>query len=208
MTFREMTLRPLLVLALLAATTPAFADDIACTGPLGPDSSEAQLIATFGKDNVVTAEVDGPEGSTLLTTTVFPNDPDKTFRVGWWDEPNRKFLNYFTVPARDTAPGGLRVGQTIAEVEQLNGGPFYLYGFYWDYGGIATFENGPLSKLPGDCFVNLTFNPTRELPPDVDPDPVSGDKQIASTEPLLERLAPTVSEVMISFGDPNARNTD
>ena len=140
-------MRALVLFPLLLLAAPAMAADIACEGPFAADSSEARLIEAFGKDNVVTGDVPGPEGSTVLATTIFPNDPARTIEFGWWDEEKHERVAYFTVPPDDTAPGGLRKGLTVKEVEALNGGPFQLYGFFWDYGGAAIFDGGKLDLL-------------------------------------------------------------
>ena len=193
-------MRPLLLLPLLLLAAPAMAADIACEGPFAADSTEARLIETFGKDNVVTGDVPGPEGSTVLATTIFPNDPAKTIEFGWWDEEKHERVAYFTVPPGDTAPGGLRKGLTVKEVEALNGGPFQLYGFFWDYGGAAVFDGGKLEAAADACSVSVRFA-VGEYPPDLNVDAISGDTQISSSEPLLEKVDARVDTVTVGYPD-------
>jgi len=45
-----------------------------------------------------------------------------------------------------TAPGGVRVGMTLREVEE-RAGPFRIAGFGWDYGGTADMTGTPLEGL-------------------------------------------------------------
>jgi hypothetical protein len=142
----------------------------------------------------------------MLATTVFPNDPDKKFEVGWWDEENRARIAYVTVPAGDTAPGGSTFGMGIPEVEALNGEPFSMFGFWWDYGGSAGFQTGKLSQLEGGCYLNLRFDPTVDLPQSVDPGPISGDQEVSSDLPLLRQVEPKVVEM--SFGYPDYSATE
>jgi hypothetical protein len=182
-------------------TTPVFAAELHCDGPFAADSSEARLIETFGKNNVVTGEVPGPEGSTVIATTVFPNDPEKKMEFGWWDEERFERLAYFTVPAGDTAPNGLRVGMTVKEVEALNGGPFTLSGFWWDYGGFASFEGSNLGDIEGGCSVSVQFQPTADIPGDVDVEAISGDHQVDSTEPLLETVDASIDTITVGYRD-------
>ncbi len=195
---RSFVLFPLLLLA-----APAMAADIACEGPFAGDSSEARLIETFGTDNVVTGDVPGPEGSTILATTVFPNDPAKTMEFGWWDEEKHERIAYFTVPRGDTAPGGLKQGLTVKEVEALNGGPFQMYGFFWDYGGSAGFEGGKLGAAPGGCIVSARFA-VGDYPADLNVDAISGDTQISSSEPLLEKVDARVDTITVGYPDSAA----
>lgn len=196
-------MRTLVLFPLLLLAAPAMAADIACEGPFAADSSEARLIEAFGKENVVTGDVPGPEGSTLLATTIFPNDPAKTIEFGWWDEEKHERVAYFTVPPADTAPGGLRKGLTVKEVEALNGGPFQMYGFFWDYGGSAGFEGGKLGTAPGGCIVSARFA-VGDYPADLNVDAISGDTQISSTEPLLEKVDARVDTVTVGYPDSAA----
>jgi hypothetical protein len=133
-------MRHLLLLPALFLATPAFADQLTCDGPFAADSSEQKLIEAFGKDNVVTGEVPGPEGSTVLATTIFPNDDTKRIEVGWWDEENLSQLAYFTVPSGDVSPQGVKTGMTVKEVEALNGAPFEMQGFWWGLRRLRQFH--------------------------------------------------------------------
>lgn len=196
-------MRALVLFPLLLLAAPAMAADLVCEGPFAADSSEARLIEAFGKDNVVTGDVPGPEGSTVLATTIFPNDPAKTIEFGWWDEDKHERVAYFTVPADDTAPGGLKKGLTVKEVEALNGGPFQLYGFFWDYGGAASFEGGKLAPPEGGCSVSVRFA-VGDYPADLNVDAISGDMQISSSEPLLEQVDARVDTVTVGYPDANA----
>ena len=160
----------LAVLALAAMTSVASAAELTCDGPLAPDSTEAALIAAYGAANVVTGEVDGPEGTTMLATTVFPNDPQKRSRSCWWDEDDADRARLFHLPPGDTAPQGVMRGMTVKEVQALNGGPFELQGFWWDYGGYADFTGGRLGAPEEGCIVSVRFAPAGEYPQDLNVD--------------------------------------
>ena len=192
----RLTLVPLLFVA-----TPAFAAQLTCDGPFAADSSEARLVETFGRDNVVTGDIPGPEGSIILATTVFPNDPEKRMEFGWWDEDGLTQLAYFTVPAGDTSPQGVRTGMTVQEVEALNGGPFDLQGFWWDYGGYANFPGGTLGAPEEGCLVSVRFAPAGDYPEGLDVDAISGEVTVPSTEPLLEQVDARVESVSVSYPD-------
>ncbi len=196
-------IRTLALLPLLFAT-PALAAEIKCEGPFAASATLADIETAFGKDNVKTGEVDGPEGSTMIATTVFPNDPDKQFLVYWWDEEKVERLAGVELTAADTAPGGVKVGMSIDEVQKLNGEPFTLSGFYWDYGGSAGFETGKLSNLPGGCYLNVTFQPSvQELPEGVS-EAISGDKEIPSDMKEFSIARPVVESLSIGYPDSSA----
>ena len=48
---------------------------------------------------------------------------------------------------------------TLKEMASLNGGPFTLYGFDWDYGGTVSDWKGGLSNLSGGCNLIVVFSP-------------------------------------------------
>ncbi len=192
-------MRHLVLLPLLLAAAPLSAAEIVCDGPFAIDSSEARLIEVFGRDNVVSGEVPGPEGTTVFATTVYPDDPERSMEFGWWDEEAREGLAYATIARADTAPGGLRYGMSIAEAEELNGDAFELTGFWWDYGGYSSFLGGALGDLEGGCRLSAGFEPTADVAADVDLTPVAGDILISSDEPLLELLEARVRSITIGY---------
>lgn len=194
-----------IALGLLALATPAIGAEITCDGPFAADSSEQRLIETYGQDNVVTGEVPGPEGTTVLATTVFPNDPAKKMEFGWWDEDKHERVAYFTLPDTDTAPGGLKTGLSVKDVETLNGAPFKVGGFWWDYGGYANFDGGKLAEFPGGCSVSVRFEPKADIPADLDVSTISGEVEIDSSEPLLEKLDTRVVDISIGYPDYSAQ---
>ena len=200
------SLSALLLVAVLVV--PAQAKDklrpapetVSCDGVFGPRSSEALLIETFGKDNVVTGMVPGAEGQESLGTTVFPDDPDRSMVFGWWDEANRSYLNYVDLAPGQATPAGVRIGMGVAEVEAINGAPFTIGGFWWDYGGYASFETGELVYPDSGCGFGIRFDITADIPPDLDADALAGEVTLPSTELLLEQLDAHV--VGIGLGYP------
>lgn len=199
----------LTALCLLLATGPAWAKDktkpaapdaeFSCSGAYGPDSSEALLIETFGADNVVTAMVPGPEGTEMLATTVYPGDHLKSMQFVWWDEDNRTGLSYVDLAVDQAGPLGLRLGLSVAEVEAINGQPFIVGGFDWDYGGYANIEAGAIRDY-ADCFISIRFSPMGDYPQGIDASAISGDIEVPSSEPLLADVDAQV--VVLSLGYP------
>ena len=196
--------------ALLCAclvATPTLAKDktaFACTGVFGPDSSEALLIETYGAQNVVTGMVPGAEGEEMLATTVFPNDPDKAMRFAWLNDSTREGLGFVDLPPSIDGPRGVHVGMTVAEVLAINGKPFNVGGFWWDYGGYAQIEQGALAntELSG-CFLSLRFSPADDYPQDLDVSAVSGEVSVPADEPLLAKLDTRLTAVSVSYPSPD-----
>jgi hypothetical protein len=84
---------------------------------------------------------------------------------------------------------GLKLGMNIAEVEKVNGKPYELSGFDWDYGGYANFKGGKL-----EAKVSVRFSPTGEIDQSL-----SGDKQIPSTNKKLRAAKVAVTEISVFF---------
>lgn len=199
-----MLVRTTLALA-LALAGPALGQEIACEGAFAIDSSEARLIEIYGADNVVTGMVPGPEGSEMLATTVFPDNPKKVLQFVWWDEQSLSDPSYIELPDKAVAPGGLRTGMSLAEVEAINGEPFTLLGFGWDYGGAASFESGALSNLPGDCMLSVNFYYYGTAPEGVDTLPAMGDKELSSDDPLLAQMQIELDAISVGYPHPDFR---
>ena len=187
---------------------PALAADLACDPSITAKTTLAELQKTYGKKNVVTGQVDGPEGTSMIATTIFPKDEAKKFIVYWWDEEKHAKLSGYTIPANGTGPGGLKVGMAINDVETINGGPFKVSGFYWDYGGNANFQGGKLGSLPDNCYVNVTFNPSVETTDQALSDAISGEKQLDSNMKEFAIVKPVVQTIDIGFPDPDAPADD
>lgn len=201
----------LTALCLLLATGPAWAKEktkpsrpdaeFACSGAYGPDSSEALLIKTFGADNVVTGMVPGPEGMESLATTVYPDDHLRAMQFGWWDETNRSGLAYVDLAVEQVGPLGLQLGLTVPEVEAINGAPFIVGGFDWDYGGYANIEAGAIRDYDA-CFISIRFAPMGDYPENVDAAAISGDIEVPSSEPMLVDVDAQVVVLSLSYAAP------
>ncbi len=179
-----------LLLALLAALcataasaqTPHAARIVDCRGPFARDSSHARLVTTFGRRNVRYQKVHGAEGEKLWASVLHPADAKARLEFIWNDEKRRR-LPWMRIENASTwqSQNGIHVGMPLAEVERINGGPFSLSGFEWDYGGRVTdWRGGTLSRpLPGGCQIGIDFYPAENAPAAA-LDNVSGDQDFAS----------------------------
>lgn len=197
--------------AVLIAVQPSAAKDKAksppaeqflCEGIFGADTTDARLREHFGADNVVTGTIYGPEGMELLGTTIYPDDPTRKMEVLWYDEENLAYPSNIDLSPSQVAPGGVRVGMSIDEVEALNGQPFKLGGFWWDYGGYAYFEVGSLAdKDEPACFVSIRFLPG-DYPDSVDTFSISGEVELTSDLPLLDEVDTRVTALAVFYPWP------
>ena len=181
---------------------PAHEEAFACAGVLGADTTEAAIRAHYGDANVVTGTVYGPEGMELLGTTIYPGQEGRQIEVLWHDEDALAYPSSVDVPRGVTAPNGVRLGMTINEVEALNGQPFKLGGFWWDYGGYAWIEIGNLYEPDPHCHVGYRFSPADDYPETIDTTSVAGDIELNSDMPLLDEIGTRVTYVSVGYPWP------
>ena len=194
--------------ALMLVASPALATEYDCEGIFAQDTTLAAIEAAFGKENVVTGEVPGAEGEMFTATTIYPGDAEREMQARWWDEENLTEFAGVTLGAGDVGPGGVHAGMPIEEVEAINGEPFGLMGFYWDYGGGAGFTSGKLTGLPGGCHLTLQLSPTlQQLPEDVEL-AISGDVELRSDMPVLRQARVAVDFVSLSYPYPQPSLAD
>lgn len=188
---------------------------LTCGAPLAWDATEEQLKKTYGAENVVHKDVGGPEGTELFATVVNEKTPENSFIVVWaddekranpqtimvsaiWDEESGAFKG---APAFATAEG-IKAGMPIEEVEKINGKPFKLSGFGWDYGGSPQgFEGGKLEqKDDTKCWLGMTFATTAEKVPDN----VLGEGEIVSNAKDVLAAKPVVARFTLDYRQPDA----
>jgi hypothetical protein len=193
-----------LVMPSIAPAAPQPADGknvLQCDGAFARDSSHAKLVQAFGKSSVAFMDVDGAEGDKIKASVIYPDEPRRRVEVLWHDEKARSRPATVRVGYKSQwrTVRGLRIGSELADVEKINGRPFKLLGFDWDYGGrVADWMGGTLAAVPGGCDFRLAFNPWADAP-DAARDKVSGDKEFLSTDPNMRASKPTVSEIIISY---------
>lgn len=159
-------------------------------GPIEKGMTMFGLKTVFGGGKVKPAKLDGAEGETIDGARMFAGT-DRELEIIFNPEGDEKEI--FDIRLIGKAwkfDNGLKSGLTMTEVEKINGKPFKIFGFGWDYGGYADFKGG---KLEGK--VSLRFDPgAGEIPASL-----SGDKQISTTDKKLRALNPKVTGVVVSF---------
>lgn len=160
-------------------------------GLIKPGMSSADIEKAYGKDNLKQQKIPGAEGEEIDGAKLFA-ETDRELEIVW-DPDNEKKKIVFDIRVIGKAwkfENGLKSGMTVEEVEKINGKPFKIAGFEWDYGGYANFEGG---KLAGK--VSIRFNPSVESIPAY----LSGDKQLSSSDKQLRAAKPVVEEGISVF---------
>lgn len=174
---------------------------IACTGPFKKSVTHASLMKAFGANNVAVRSVGTGEGETQTASVIFPRDAARRIEVLWIDEKRlRKPVEIRTgVASTWRTEHGIRRGMRLHQIEALNGRPFRLYGFGFDYGGTTLdWNGGALATQAGGCTLTLRFM-MRE---GADNNAVYGGEQsFLSDDEGMRKAAPIVDAVELRFGD-------
>jgi hypothetical protein len=179
----------------------ATAHVVACSGIFAKDSNHLRLSMTFDYKNVSFGDVDADGGSKVKASIVFPNDPKRRLEV-WWSNPAERTGTYLIdIKGKSTwaAPGGMRLGLNLAQLEKLNHKPFKLKGF--DKSGVATvsdWDGGELAALPGGCKSGVNLVADSKAAADAIA-ALSADKEYSSDDPAVRAVKLTVSEILIGY---------
>jgi hypothetical protein len=188
--------------AVRARSAPAASTHtVTCGGIFAKDSSHLKLAMTFDSKNITFTDVDASNGSKVPASVLFPNDPKRRLEVWWSNQAARSGTYLIVINGKSTwsAPGGLRLGLTLQQLEKLNKKAFKLKGF--DKDGVATvsdWDSGELANLPGGCKSGLSLRADPKAPADAI-SALSPDKEFNSQDPQMLAAKPTVSEVLIGY---------
>jgi hypothetical protein len=171
-------------------------------GKINSKTSEADLVRNYGSKNITRGTLDVGEGETMSATIVLARFPQRRLEIAWRDEPGKRF------PARIQIEGdkslwhttqGITLGTSLKTLEKLNGKPFLLVGFGWDYSGTVTsWSQGRLEQ--GLKNIVLRLGPTtRDQLPSADEESVEGDRNFPSDQPGMQKINPTVYQIIWLF---------
>ena len=173
---------------------------LACSGVFAKKSGHLALATAFDSRNVAFTEVDGPDGTKLMASVLFPKDPKRRLEVLWQDEASRTETALIVINGQSTwtGPKGLRLGLPLAALEKLNGKPFKLAGFDQDNGGqVLDWQDGALAKLPGGCTVGVRLVADPKAPEGARGE--AAGKQLMSSAAGVRALRPNVAEIIFGY---------
>ena len=173
---------------------------VACSGAFAKNSSHLKLAMFFDSKNIAFTNVDA-SGIKVPASVLFPNDPKRRLEVWWSNITERKDIHLIVIGGQSTwtAPGGLRLGQTLEQVEKLNHKPFKLKGFDKDrIATVSDWDGGELATLAGDCNAGLSLRADAKASAEKI-GAVSADKEYSSSDPAIRATKPTITEILIGY---------
>ena len=190
----------LLVSLVLPACSPKPTDAIDLTVVLGErvgaiktDTTRDKLVELYGAVNVADTDYPIGEGETVPGSIIFPGT-SREATVVWAPAHQGQKVDRVVITGEEwLLPSGIRRDDELAEVEEINGGPFMVYGFGWDYGGVGYFKGGKLDRK-----VQIWFRPSVDDGPDYQR--VLGDSLFNSSDEAMRAVDPRIAEVAIILG--------
>lgn len=168
-------------------------------------TNEADLIKIYGRQNVQSKSIHIGEGEFEPGTVIFIEEPTKTAAIIWEDSNRKHHPQSFRISGQKSVwkvGPGITLGTTLKELEQLNGRPFLLAGFGWDYSGtVVSWEKGNLEKqFTTNGRVILRCRPIEEIYKMVssqEAESVLGDQDFRSDNKVMQKINPRVYEIII-----------
>jgi len=174
---------------------------VACSGVFGKNSSHLKLAMIYETRNVDFSQVDAGSGNTAMASVLFAKDPKRRLEV-WWNKPESRSDTHLIVingQSTWTAPGNIRLGLTLAEVEKLNHKPFKLLGFNKDNVAAGSdWNGGAMTTLPGGCKLGISMHADPKATAEA-VGALAADKEFSSDDPAMRAVNPRVSEILIGY---------
>lgn len=171
-------------------------------------TTRADLESRFGAANVELVESREDDGRISRGLVLFPHDPRRRAHVAFHDDENLALLR--SIEVRDAGSQwrgkhGVRIGMSLAELQRINGKPFYLSGFDAEGRGYARDQWSPalddddraLGALDVDGDDRLYFGVDFALRTQGGDTDWPRDEHLSSDDPRWPRLGESV--VVVAF---------
>lgn len=175
-----------------------------CNSAFLPTDDVAALVQRYGATNVAKGDIYLGEGFYEVGTILFGESVLDRVEILWREK--AALRQPLTIRVRGTrsnwrTAAGVTLGDRLLRVEAVNGRPFRLAGFGWDYGGTQMSWAGGRLEGPSDrpCSLRVRFG---EVPGNDQRDwsgQVSGDREFSSGHSAMQALNPEVIEMFLEF---------
>lgn len=172
-------------------------------------TTEAELRARFGPQNVTNGSVtdpNGAEGDRTEGTLLFAEDAETRLEISWKDAVGKRqpaSIRTLATRGRWRTSRGIALGTDLKSVEKLNGRPFRLAGLDFDLEGtVVSWSGGRLeTQNSADCRIGMRLGVDASTSGSAALErQVRGDKTFSSGHPAMQALNPIVYELFMSYG--------
>lgn len=189
-------------------------------GPITAAITPDDLRRVFPRDSVQDEEIELDEGMLQPATLVYKKNSSETLAISWNGKGSQAHPKQIFVCfgrrrglCRWEVFGGIKIGTRLSELEKMNGKPFTVSGFGWNYGGnVLSWEDGKLAPLDCGGRVVLTLDVERSRGGEFsvamtreEVHAVSGDRPISSSIAAMQKLNPGVVGILFQFPGPDSK---
>jgi hypothetical protein len=146
------------------------------------------------------------EGEYEPGTVIYPNDPTRIIEIVWKDARRKRFPKRIQLTGERSVwrtRHGISLGTRLKELERINGKPFVLTGFSWDYEGtVVSWEGGKLERdfeKDGRVVLLRLSDQTDSGVSGEDAGSVAGDRDFPSSHQVMQKINPKVYQIIVEF---------
>lgn len=163
-------------------------------GMITSRTTEAELERLYGAENLKIMRIPVAEGEEQEGVVLFPGT-NKEIEIIWQAASSEGTPAFVRITQDSTVwktEEGITIGSSLEALEKINGKPFNLYGFEWDYGGLVTnWNKGNLNQHFVVALVPQDFNALKE--------DMLGEMQLTSDDPKVRALKAKVGSIVVTF---------
>ena len=165
-------------------------------GRITANSTEADIIKSYGTENVVKRDVAVGERQIAKGTVVYPDSENELIVI--WKE-GQEFQKPASVKiSKENASWqtsqGIKIGTPIERLIQVNGKDFEFHGFEWDHAGLVTSWND--GNISSDFYVYLSPDNIDAVLPEI-----IGDGKFSSNHPKVADGNIKVAQMIFYFNE-------
>lgn len=116
-----------------------------------------------------------------------------------WADPKARQVAEVRIRSRGSrckTAEGIGIGTSFVDLEKLNGKPFTLAGFNWDYAGtVYGWNDGDLRMFDREPRTYIRLSPKTD-PHD---ESLAGDREFSSDDPAMKKANPVIYEIIVNF---------
>jgi hypothetical protein len=167
-------------------------------GSITATTSYQDLIKVFGAERLIDVRPPDAKETEREFGTRVNLGTDWSLTVVWQDKTKAKPYEIIEMGRGWKLPADLRIGMTIAELQQKMG-PFQIVGLGGPYGGIVPLTDTKLEPYFGKVIVQLAPKQGADKKFPAAHKAVSGERRIPSTDPNWKPLGMTVKYLVMLF---------